>query len=217
MSGSGKGSEGRRSKGEREKGGCVRCSLMGDIWSEKWGSEGARQTLGGDGSRQREQWVRRAWGGDVSGFFKELVLVGLEQRALGANDRGESCGESRDPRQDFEYEEHACENVQLTLELLGNEKCQHPPPPGPCIWKSTVCYLCLKKNKQTKKKRWGGRWNGEELINDLPKGEKLKQFGYFQVSNPSSFDLTYCDLYSNANVSLCLVNLKIRKMKMGAC
>lgn len=67
------------------------------------------------------------------------------------------------------------------------------------------------------KKRWGGRWNGEELINNLPKGEKLKQFGYFQVSDPSSFDLTYCDLYSNANISVYLVNLKIPQMEMGAC
>lgn len=32
----------------------------------------------------------RAWGGDVSGFFKELVLVGLEQRALGENDGGKA-------------------------------------------------------------------------------------------------------------------------------
>lgn len=50
--------------------------------------------VGGDGSRQREQWVQRAWGGDMSGFFKELVLVGLEQRDLRENDRGENWGEN---------------------------------------------------------------------------------------------------------------------------
>lgn len=51
----------------------------------------------------REQQVQKAWGGDMSGFFKELVLVGLEQRDLGENDRGENWGENRDPNQDFDY------------------------------------------------------------------------------------------------------------------
>lgn len=74
---------------------------MGDIWLENWGSEGARPTLGGEDSR--EQQVQKAWGGDMSGFFKELVLVELEQRDLGEDDRGENWGENRDPSQDFEY------------------------------------------------------------------------------------------------------------------
>ena len=33
----------------------------------------------------------------MSGFLEELVLVGLEQRDLGENDRGENWGENRDP------------------------------------------------------------------------------------------------------------------------
>lgn len=47
--------------------------------------------------------MQKAWGGDMSGFFKELVLVELEQRDLGEDDRGENWGENRDPSQDFEY------------------------------------------------------------------------------------------------------------------
>ena len=55
----------------------------------------------------------------------------------------------------------------------------------------------------------------KKVINDLPKDRKLKQFEWDQNSNSSSFDSKYCDLLSNANIFLYLVNLKICTIKIS--
>lgn len=142
MSGSGKGSEGNVQGKERREDVCV-VSDGGYLIRELRSEEGARQTLGRRRFRQRWQWVGRAWGGGVSGFFKELVLVGLEQRALGRMIEGKAGRKQRSPS--GLWIRGICMWKCTVDPWTAGEWSVNTPTAWPMHLKITFCYLCLKK------------------------------------------------------------------------